>query len=313
MLRAAMAILLALTLSACASDIPYATLKTRYATPASRFIDLPGGITMHYRDQGNPAGPPLVLVHGFAASLYAWEPWVTRLGDAYRVISLDLPAHGLTVTPADYRVTAAGEAEAVDELVRALGVDRFAMAGNSMGGPVVWSYALAHPDKVTALAFLDSPGPSDRLGADGRKASEPMVFAIERSALGKLILRRVNPRPLAKQALRAGYGDAAVVTPELAQRYVDLALGPGHRAMLVAAEQPHATARELSAITAPTLVMHGEADVIIPVAEGKALAAAIPGAKLILYPGVGHAPMEQIPDRSAADLRAFLEAAPAPL
>src|SRR5665213_2048500 len=80
-------------LAGCAKgDLPYRVLEAKYATPASRFADLPGGLHVHYRDQGDPqAAHTLVLVHGFAASLQAWEPWVARLTPQYRVISLDLP------------------------------------------------------------------------------------------------------------------------------------------------------------------------------------------------------------------------------
>ena len=82
--------------------IPFATLEARYANPASRYMDLPGGLHVHYRDQGNPKGPPIVMVHGFSASLHTWEPWVARLGKDYRIVTLDLPAHGLTRAPATY-------------------------------------------------------------------------------------------------------------------------------------------------------------------------------------------------------------------
>jgi hypothetical protein len=71
-------VLLGLALSGCARDIPYATLKARYATPASRFMTLPDGVTVHYRDQGRADGPPIVMVHGFAANLDAWEPWAAK-------------------------------------------------------------------------------------------------------------------------------------------------------------------------------------------------------------------------------------------
>ncbi|MFM8377192.1 MAG: alpha/beta fold hydrolase, partial [Phenylobacterium sp.] len=86
------AALLAATLAGCARDIPYETLKAKYANPASKFTTLSNGVTVHYRDQGRPDGPPLVLVHGFSANVDTWEPWVARLGDTYRVVSLDLPA-----------------------------------------------------------------------------------------------------------------------------------------------------------------------------------------------------------------------------
>jgi len=298
--------LVSLALAGCARDIPYATLKAKYATPASRFLTLQDGVTVHYRDQGRPDGPPIVMVHGFAANLDAWEPWIARLGHDNRIITLDLPAHGLTLVPPGYRVSTDGQVEVVDQLTRALRVDRFALAGNSMGGGVAWSYALAHPDRVEALVLVDSVGPPSGVK---RKGGPPAIFVLLGNPVGRAMLRQINPRPLAERGLRQAYIDPALVTPKLVDRYVDLALAPGHRALLLAGQdrpRTPVTAQTLQAIHAPTLVMHGAADTVIPLSGGQALAAAIPGARLIVYPGVGHVPMEQIPERSAADLRGFL-------
>jgi len=307
--------LCALTLSACAKDIPYATLKAKYTTPASRFVALPDGVTVHYRDQGTPSAPPIILVHGFAANLDTWEPWVQRLGKDHRVVTLDLAAHGLTTVPAGYKVSTEGQVAIVDGVAQTLHLDHFALAGNSMGGGVAWNYTLAHPDKVTALILVDSAGAPVDPSAMKQKKGQPLVFKVMRTSLGRAVLRQINPRPLAEKGLKQAYIDQSLVTPKLVDRYVDLALAPGHRDLLLNQQgEPRkpATAETFKAIHAPTLVMHGEADTVIPVAAGKALAAAIPNAKLILYPGVGHVPMEQIPDKSAADLEAFLATVPAP-
>ena len=309
----------ALALAGCAGDIPYARLKAKYATPASRFMTLPDGVGVHYRDQGKADAPPIVMVHGFAANLDAWEPWVARLGRDHRIVTLDLPAHGLTTTPPGYQVSTAGQVEVVDQLTRALRIDRFALAGNSMGGGVAWNYALAHPERVGALILVDSAGmpPPAKAGAKKRDGP-PAVFVIMRNPVGRAILKRIDPRPLATPGLKQAYIDRSLVTPALVDRYVELARAPGHRELLLSAQtRPRSpvTPAAFQAIRAPTLVLHGEADTVIPVEAGKALAAAIPGAKLIVYPGVGHVPMEQIPDRSAADVRAFLqplETSPAP-
>lgn len=301
----------ALALAACARDIPYATLKAKYASPASRFATLPDGVTVHYRDQGNAAGPPIVMVHGFAANLDAWEPWVARLGNDYRIISLDLPAHGLTTVPTGYQVSTDGQVEVVDQLTKVLKVDRFALAGNSMGGGMAWHYALAHPGQLTALILVDSAGmPTAPKAGESKREGPPLVFSLMRNAVGRAMLRKINPRPLAEKGLKQAYVDESLVTPALVDRYADLALAPGHRDLLLAGQSQQrtpATAATFKAILTPTLVMHGEADTVIPVEAGKALAAVIPGAKLIVYPGVGHVPMEQIPDKSAADIKAFLQ------
>jgi pimeloyl-ACP methyl ester carboxylesterase len=306
--------LLSLALAGCARDIPYATLKAKYATPASRFVTLPDGVTVHYRDQGKAHAPPIVMVHGFAANLDAWEPWVARLGTDHRIITLDLPAHGLTTVPAGYQVSTDGQVEVVDQLTRILHADRFVLAGNSMGGGVAWNYALAHPDRVAALVLVDSAGmaPPPKPGAKKREG-QPAIFVIMRNPVGRAILRKIDPRPLAEKGLKQAYIDEKLVTPALIDRYVELARAPGHRDLLLngpGRPRKPVSAATFQAIHAPTLVMHGEADTVIPVEAGQALAAAIPGAKLILYPGVGHVPMEQIPDRSAADVRAFLVSLP---
>lgn len=83
-------------------DIPFDRLEAKYANAQSRFLDLPGGLHIHYRDQGVRNGPPIVMIHGYSAALQAWEPWVARLGDRYRIITLDLPGHGLTRAPDTY-------------------------------------------------------------------------------------------------------------------------------------------------------------------------------------------------------------------
>src|SRR5690349_7757973 len=96
-------------------DIPYATLASRYENANSRYVDLSGGIHMHYRDEGaHPGDATLLLVHGYAASMQTWEPWVRDLGDDYRIVSIDLPGHGLTNAPAGYQPTIANYVEAIN-------------------------------------------------------------------------------------------------------------------------------------------------------------------------------------------------------
>lgn len=308
------AALIAATLAGCARDIPYETLKAKYANPTSKFVTLENGVNVHYRDQGRADGPPLVLVHGFAANLDTWEPWVARLGDTYRVVSLDLPAHGLTVTPPDYMMSTAGQVEVIDQLTRKLGLTPFVLAGNSMGGGASWNFALSHPDRLRGLILVASvgPRPPEVEGAPPREGP-PAVFRVMANPVGRAALRSLNPRPLAEPGLKRAYIDESLVTPALVDRYVDLALAPGRREMILAGRQgrPSASPDAVKGVSTPTLVMHGEKDVVVPPEVGRRLAELIPGARLIIYPEAGHVPMEQIPDRSAADVRAFIESLPA--
>jgi pimeloyl-ACP methyl ester carboxylesterase len=288
-------------------DIPWAELEAKYANSASRYMDMPDGVRVHYRDQGNPNGPPVVMVHGFAASLQAWEPWVARLGDTYRIVTLDLPGHGLTRAPDGYVASLDGNADLVNAVADRLHLGPYVLAGNSMGGAVAWNTVLRHPDRVKALVLVDAAGwPSEAK----HQGPPPVVFALLGNPIGRAMLRNIDTRPMAESGLKAAYHDPKLVTAALVDRYVDLSRAPGHRDILLRMQPSSAhpvTAQSFKAITIPTLVMHGEADALIPSADGRAFAAAIPGAVLITYQGVGHVPMEQIPDRSAHDLRDFLQ------
>lgn len=126
------------------------------------------------------------------------------------------------------------------------------------------------------------------------------------------MLKSINIRPLAERGLRRAYLSPELTTPALVDRYVSLLSAPGHKDVLLTQklQDRSVTPKDFGRITAPTLVMTGEQDSIVPPADAKAFAAHIPGARLVSYPGVGHLPMEQIPDRSAADLMVFLKTLP---
>jgi pimeloyl-ACP methyl ester carboxylesterase len=230
------------------------------------------------------------------------------------VVSLDLPAHGLTVTPPGYMMSTAGQVEVIDQLTRKLGLTPFVLAGNSMGGGASWNFALSHPDRLRGLILVASvgPRPPEVEGAPPREGP-PAVFRVMANPVGRAALRSLNPRPLAEPGLKRAYIDESLVTPALVDRYVDLALAPGRREMILAGRQgrPSASPDAVKGVSTPTLVMHGEKDVVVPPEVGRRLAELIPGARLVIYPEAGHVPMEQIPDRSAADVRAFIESLPA--
>ena len=291
-------------------DIPYPTLEARYAGPQARWMDMPDGAHVRYRDQGPRDAPALVMIHGFGASLETWEPWVARLGDRWRIITLDLPGHGLTRVPVGYHASIDGYADLADALAVRLGVSHYVVIGNSMGGAAAWDDALRHIDHVRALVLVDSAGwPGDRHGG------APAAAALMRNPIGGYVLDHVDARPMAISGLKRAYVDPALVTTQVVDRYVDFSRAPGHRELLLGLRgRPAAlvTAETFKTIAVPTLVLHGEKDALIPLADGRAFAAAIPGAKLVTFAGVGHLPMEQAPDASATIVRAFLEGLDSP-
>ena len=291
-------------------DIPFQTLEARYAGADSHFVDLPGGYHVHYRDDGDPSLPLLVLLHGFGDSFMTWDGWVRELNSRFRIISLDFPGHGLTRAPQGSRLNAQGLADFVDAFAAKLALPKFAVAGNSMGGGAAWQLAVRHPDRIGALILVDAAGfPNEKPPTE-----VPLAFRILQYPIGRAILRNIDNRPLVDEGLKTDVYDKALITPAIVDRWAEFQRAPGHRAILIGVNfgaQTQATADVLGTIEAPTLVLHGESDVLIEPASARKFAAAIPGAKLITYPHVGHLPQIEIPQRSAADVAAFLETPPA--
>lgn len=286
-------------------DTDPAAMRAKYTSPASRFVDVGGGLTMHVRDEGNPNGPVLVLLHGSNASLHTWEPWVERLKGKYRIISLDQIGHGLTGPNPTGQYDGLAFVGTLNALMNKLGVSRFALAGNSMGGYVAWEYALAYPDKLTHLVLIDAAGPPD----DPNKKL-PIGFRLARTPGINKLAEIITPRAVFEKSLHGSVSNQAIVTPAMVDRYWELNRYPGNRAATGARFAQYANrdrnAAGLSQLRVPTLILWGAEDKLIPVSGADWFASRIPGAKKIVYPGIGHIPMEETPDRSAADLDAFL-------
>jgi pimeloyl-ACP methyl ester carboxylesterase len=289
-------------------DIPYETLEAKYAGSTSHFVDLPGGFHVHYQDEGDPVSPLLVLLHGFGDSYTSWEGWVRDLKGKFRIITLDFPGHGLTRAPEGFQLSGDGLADLVDAFAAQLALPKFAVAGNSMGGGVAWQLAVRHPSRINALILVDAAGfPNDK-----PPGAIPLAFKILRYPIGRAILRNIDNRPLIDEGLKTDVYDKTLITPALVDRWAEFQRAPGHRAILMSVNPGafnQASAAVLDKIDVPTLILHGENDVLIEPASARKFAAAIPGAKVLIYRNAGHLPQIEIPQRSAADVAQFLEAA----
>ena len=289
-----------------APDVPPATLHAKYLGANDFFVDLPGELHLHYRDQGPKDKPVLLLLHGYGDSYATWEPWVALLLDRYRVISLDLPGHGLSDAPADYQLDSDAYARVVTDFAAQLQLPRFALAGNSMGGGVAWKVALAAPQRLSALILVDAAGwPAANPGQ-----SPSLAFRILAHPLGRKLLEHIDNRPLIAQGLKAQVYNPALITEALVARWADYQLLPGHRRILMSAQpggHSQATPELLANIKLPTLVLHGASDSLIPPSSARKFADAIAGARLIIYPDAGHLPQREVPEQSARDVAAFLQ------
>ena len=179
-----------------APDIPFETLEGKYAADGdSRFVDLPGGIRLHYRDQGDPAAPLLLLLHGYGDSFTTWEGWVRALKGRFHILSLDFPGHGLTRAPADYRLRGDDLADLVEVFAERLKLPKFALAGNSMGGGAAWRFAVRHPDRLNALILVDAAA----FAPSGAPQKLPLAFKILQYSWGRALLAGIDSAPLIRQ------------------------------------------------------------------------------------------------------------------
>ena len=284
------------------SDLPAARVEAQYMTPTSRFVTLADGARVHVRLDGDPAAPAIVLLHGSNASLHTWEGWTFRLKDHFRVISMDLPGQGLTGPVPSGRYDIGAMADVVDQVVTKLDIGKFSLAGNSMGGNIAWRYTLAHPEKVGHLVLIDA-------GGYPRK-DRPMIYRVASLPLAGWIMQRVTPAFMIRAQLTQVFADDTKVTDAMVERYHTLLLREGNREAtgkrILTPPDLIASPEILGAIKVPTLIIWGEQDAWIPLEWAHHFAADIPGATLKVYPDLGHVPMEEAPDETAAAVATFL-------
>jgi pimeloyl-ACP methyl ester carboxylesterase len=286
-------------------DKPRAVLEAEYARPPSTFLTV-AGIRLHLRDTGPRTAPALVLLHGFGSSLQTWDDWAASLSTDYRVIRLDLPGFGLTGADPTGIYTDARTIAVLLALLDRLGIPQATFIGNSMGGRVAWSFAAAHPGRVAKLVLI-SPDGFASPGIDyGKKQDVPLLVRV---------LPYTLPMSMLRANLAAAYADPAKMTRAALARTRDMMLAPGVRSAIIARmEQSVLTDPRpaLAGITAPTLLLWGEKDALIPIANARDYLAALPNARLVALPDIGHVPQEEAPAESLVPLRAFLANQPAP-
>lgn len=299
------ALILALALAtgwAWTPDLDRAALEARHAAPPSRFVEL-AGLRVHLRDTGPRDAPPVLLLHGFGASLHTWDAWAGALEAGHRVIRLDLPGAALTGPdpaggPGDGRAL-----QVVVALLDALEVPPADVVGHSMGGRLAWQLAAQMPERVRRLVLIAPEGFAAPGAAIGGSAGVPLAARL---------LPWMLPRPLLREALAAAWGDPGRLDEATVDRYHELLRVPGLRAAMVERLEtlppvdPLDAAVGLRRVEAPVLLLWGERDALVPPARAADFERELPHARRIVLPGVGHVPQEEAPETSLAAVRGFL-------
>lgn len=275
-------------------DIPAQTLKARYGQDAG-FIEVLG-TEVRIKESGQ--GEPLLLLHGFSASADTWDGWRAQLSDKFRVIAIDVPPFAITGPLPHAKTTPKAVVHFIHAVTEKLGLSHFHLAGNSLGGYLAWNYALHYPTRVKKLILIDSVGYNHKA---------PLPVKLLRARGLRHFARHLTPLPLVSANVQSVYGDPAKVPLASIRRYQELLRREGTRAAIADMMRGiYMDSPDIKYIRTPTLIMWGVKDTWIPPKHGYSFQRDIPHSKLIRYDDLGHIPMEEDPERTAADARRFL-------
>jgi pimeloyl-ACP methyl ester carboxylesterase len=275
----------------------------------SRFIQV-NGLEVHYKTRG--AGEPnLLLLHGFAASVFSWREVMAPLGEVGAVVAFDRPAFGLTERPmpgewqGESPYTPKAQVALTVALMDALGIQKAVLVGNSAGGTIAVLTALRHPERVEALVLVDA---AIYAGGGSPAFLRPLLRTPQMRRLGPLFARAI--KNWGEDFGRSAWHDPAKLTPKIWAGYKKpLQAENWDRALwqlTVDSRSPN-LAERLDEIQIPVLVVTGDDDRIVPTGQSLRLADELPNAQLALIPDCGHVPHEECPQAFLQAARAFLE------
>jgi pimeloyl-ACP methyl ester carboxylesterase len=264
---------------------------------------LVNGARVNYVEMGQ--GPPVVLVHGLSGCWQNWLENIPHLARRHRVIALDLPGFGESELPNE-EISIPGYGRFVDAFLGEIGVERGAIVGNSMGGFIAAETTLAHPSRVEKLVLVSAAG----LVRVGNR----QLYALERAArlfhplTAAFLARREHlvRRPgLRRRMLYGVVRFPERIEPELAYEVANGAGKPGFLDALNAI-MAYDFRDRLPAISAPTLIVWGRNDRIVPIEGAYEYEKLIPNARLEIFEETGHVPMLERPARFNQLVEEFL-------
>lgn len=284
--------------AAIAAYVAYTRLKPRPIPVEALHTDgqfvTVEGLQIHYRAAGS--GPPLILIHGIFANLFGWRHVFNQLAQTHTVYALDLKGHGLSDKPASGDYSPFGMADLVAHFMDALGIESAAVIGQSMGGAIAAALAARHPARVRRLVLVDAAGYALNYHI------MPLLTRVASSAPAGFLFRHSAPhRGLAARLLRNCYYEPdRTCTPDVVDGYFLPLLTPGASGVISPLARDFgqfSLAHRLKEIIAPTLIIWGQYDAIIPLHWGYRFQRDIAGAELVVYPKCGHCPHEEMPEQ----------------
>lgn len=298
-----------LTVSGCATigagHYDEQKLRAKYINSESEVVEY-NGLKIHYRKEGT--GEPVVLLHGVLSSLHTWDDWTEQLKEKYTVYRFDLPGFGFSELTGGTTVADVYDedtfVDTLEGVFLKLGLSKFHLAGNSLGGYIAWNYALDRPHQVKSLTVIDPASYYQEM---------PFLLSMSANPFVRPVSRRIVPKAIFNHGLNQVYANPDRIPDSVKQRYYDLLMRKGNKdAFIEVAGVMKRLARkeelgaEIKDIKSPTLVMWGAHDTWVPVHFASHWQEDIPESRVIIYHDAGHVPMEEIPDKTVRDFMNFI-------
>ncbi len=281
------------------------------------FIDV-NGLETYYREQGDPNGDVVLLLHGWGASTFSYRDTLPALAEAgYRVIAFDRPPYGLsTKTGENLPFGLRQQAEFTAAFMDALGIERASLVGHSMGGGVITYFTVMYPERVDKLVFVAGVFVGQEPGEDNptRQAS-PLASIVQFQPVewwARVLMRAFIRQDSLANFQRSAYFNQEVVTREVILGYGEPLLVENWDATILDVffrsypQDEPLTTDEVAGITNPSLIVWGEQDTWVPISAGERMRELLPNVEWITYANVGHLPMEEAVEQFNADVIAFL-------
>lgn len=285
------------------SDLSLEEMKPKYTNQESEFMPLMG-MDVHFRDEGNPNDSiPVLLIHGMSSSLHTFDSVTVDLKKNHRVISLDMPAFGLTGPNPENTYSLDYYAQFLEEFRKKLNIEKWSMAGNSLGGAIAWNYAVDFPNRVHRLILIDAAG-YPKLNEKGS-----LGFKIASTPIINNLMLYVTPKSLVRESLMSIYHDPKIVTDAQVERFHDVAIRAGNRAAVLSIFKSgfKADYLKIKRVAAPTLILWGDKDKLIDVENVQSFKKDIKNSQSVIFPNVGHVPMEEVPHLVSREMLEFLK------
>ncbi|MBN1882022.1 MAG: alpha/beta fold hydrolase [Deltaproteobacteria bacterium] len=247
---------------------------------------------------------PVVFIHGFAASFYCWRFNVEPLAVDGPVYAMDLPGFGLSDKPKGHDYSLDGYADFIAAYMDAMGIERAVLVGNSMGGGIAVKTQIRHPDRVAGLVLIDALGYFN---------NEFYLYrALGTYPLGEILLS-CNNRLIMKTILKTKvYRDNAYVTKDVVDSFMAVNKTENGRrspvwVLRAMGTYPVIPTEEIKSVSAPTLIIWGEKDRVLPVSHAELFSRDIEHTETVIFPDVGHMPMEERSGEVNDLIGAFIE------